>query len=60
MYIMHFVSAKVAAKMPSYSVLFILSLDAYFGREFGPLWSHRKIQMVYKYINTCNTLFKDI
>ena len=57
---MHFASAIVAAKMPSYFILFILSLDAYFGRGFGPFWSHRKIWMVYKYINTCNTLFKDI
>ena len=57
---MHFVSAKVAVKMPSQSVLFILCLDAHFGRGFGPFSPHSTIRMVYKYINTCNTLFKDI
>ena len=57
---MHFVSAKVGAKMLSQRVLFILCLDAHFGREFGPFWPHSTIWVVYKYIDTCNTLFKDI
>jgi hypothetical protein len=48
LYVMHFVSAKVAAKMPSQSVLFIPSSDAHFGRGFGPFWSQRTTQIDYK------------
>ena len=54
---MHFLSAKVVVKMPFRRVLFILCFDAHFGRGFGPFWPHSTIQMVYKYINTCNTFF---
>ena len=54
---MHFLSAKVVVKMPFRRVLFIQCFDAHFGRGFGPFWPHSTIQMVYKYINTCNTFF---
>ena len=38
---MYFVSAKVAMKMPSQSVLFFPSWDAHFGREFGHMAQYR-------------------